>query len=263
MSKIFTRAFRARYSEIGSNGYVEPAHFLRYLIETATDWGAANQLGIEDSERIGLAWVIRETEIHFYRPFTFNQVCDFTIWLEEWRRVRGKRSFAARLQGSGELLARGVQQVVSLDALSLRPITPPEEFMQRFRLEDPEIFDARPSLKAPQTDRAPFRLRRNVAWRDLDVMQHVNNAVYLDYAVEALTSYLVSVQAFPADLSPQPGVWLEFAHLKYLAPALWGDTLEIAVTPLNGEARQGEAFLSIINNDREETACQAQVGWRI
>ena len=40
MSKIFTRTFRVRWSELDASGTVAPAAYLRYLVETAYDWGA-------------------------------------------------------------------------------------------------------------------------------------------------------------------------------------------------------------------------------
>ena len=39
MSKIFTRTFRVRWSELDASGQVSPASYLRYLVETAYDWG--------------------------------------------------------------------------------------------------------------------------------------------------------------------------------------------------------------------------------
>ena len=65
MPDYFSRTFRVRWSEVNANGQVDLAGYLRYTIETAWDWGAANGLSMEESEKLGLAWVIRETEIIF------------------------------------------------------------------------------------------------------------------------------------------------------------------------------------------------------
>ena len=88
----------------------------------------------------GVVWVIRETEFNLMRPLRFDDVFDFSIWLMEWRRVRGTRGFNLQLSESGELVAQGAQKVVSLDAASMRPVTPPERFMESFRLEEPLII---------------------------------------------------------------------------------------------------------------------------
>lgn len=132
MSKIFTRTFRVRWSEIDADGQVGPASYLHYLVETAYDWGATGQLGAEDSEALGLIWVIRETEFSFIRPLRYNDIFDFTIWMVKWRRVRGTRAFELRLKDGGEVVAQGVQQIACLDSESLRPTSLPEHIIEIF-----------------------------------------------------------------------------------------------------------------------------------
>jgi hypothetical protein len=63
MTKIFTRTFRVRWAELDASSAVSPANYLRYLMETAWDWGDAVGLGVNDSQTLDLFWVIRETEI--------------------------------------------------------------------------------------------------------------------------------------------------------------------------------------------------------
>lgn len=58
MQKIFTRTFRVRWSEIDSRGHVSVPNYLRYLVETAYDWGSAGQLGVQENKALGLTWVI-------------------------------------------------------------------------------------------------------------------------------------------------------------------------------------------------------------
>ncbi len=67
MSKIYTRNFRVRWSEIDPTGQVSPSYYLRYLVETASDWGAT-RLGEDDIEAHGQIWVVRETEFTIVRP---------------------------------------------------------------------------------------------------------------------------------------------------------------------------------------------------
>jgi acyl-CoA thioester hydrolase len=72
-------------------------------------------------------------------------------------------------------------------------------------------------------------MHRRVAWNDIDTMQHVNNAVYLNYLSEC------GFQAFAAFGWPfahleEAGVavHLRRLHIQYLQPALLDDDLEIS-----------------------------------
>ena len=140
MSKIFTRTFRVRWSEQNASGQVGPASYLRYLVETAYDWGETLGLGAESVETLGLFWLIRETEIHLLRPLRHNDVFDFTIWMVNWQRVRGTRCFELKLKESGEVIAQGSQHIVCMDVKTQRPASPPEEIINNFRLDDPRVF---------------------------------------------------------------------------------------------------------------------------
>ena len=76
MSNYFSRTFRVRWSEVNANGQVDLAGYLRFAIETAWDWGEANELSMAESVELGLAWVIRETEINFCRPLYPGDIFD-------------------------------------------------------------------------------------------------------------------------------------------------------------------------------------------
>jgi len=107
MSKFFTRTFRVRWSELDASGTVSPANYLRYLIETAWDWGVAIGWGENYSQNPDVFWVIRETEMHFLRPLYHNNVFDFGIWMVSWQRVRGTRCFELKLKESGDVIVQG------------------------------------------------------------------------------------------------------------------------------------------------------------
>jgi YbgC/YbaW family acyl-CoA thioester hydrolase len=87
MSKVFTRTFRVRWGELDPSGTVSPANYLRYLIETAWDFGDSLGLGANASQDLDLFWLIRDTEIRFLRPLRQNDVFDFALWLVNWQKV--------------------------------------------------------------------------------------------------------------------------------------------------------------------------------
>ena len=140
MSKIFTRTFRVRWSELDASGQVSPGSYLRYLVETAYDWGDALGLGAKDEGALGLFWLIRETEIHLLRSMGHNDVFEFTIWMVNWQRVRGTRCFEIKLKDSGEIIAQGTQHIVCMDRKTQRPTNPPETIINNFRLDEPRVF---------------------------------------------------------------------------------------------------------------------------
>jgi YbgC/YbaW family acyl-CoA thioester hydrolase len=254
MSKIFTRTFRVRWGELDPSGNVSSAHYLRYLIETAWDWGDAVGLGVNDSQSLGMFWLIRETEIHFLHPLRHNDTFDFTIWLANWQRVRGVRCFELTLKGSGEVIAQGTQQIVCMDAKTERPTSLPEDVIDRFRLENPRVFpfERFPKITAVET---AYMTQRRVELMDLDVYNHVNNAVYLDYAEEAAAQDFSAKGWSPAKLAETNlTIAIRRVHIQYSSIAAWGETLNISTHPLNVKETGGSRYVNMTRADGSPVA---------
>ena len=254
MSKIFTRTFRVRWSEQDVTGQVSPANFLRYLVETAYDWGDALGLSSTNDNNLGLFWLIRETDLRILHPLKHNDVVDFTIWMVNWQRVRGTRCFEIKLKDSDIIIAQGTQHIVSMDRVTERPITPPLEIIDHFRLDEPRIFpfERFPKIFAPETS---FKQQRQVEWQDLDAQKHVNNAIYVTYAEEIAMQELTQLGW---DIERLTAANLTIAcsgvHIQYLSPAIWGETLTVATHTLQLQKDGGSRYVSINRSDGSSVA---------
>jgi YbgC/YbaW family acyl-CoA thioester hydrolase len=246
MSKVFVRRFRVRWSEIDANGQVMVANYLRYLVETALDWGATGQLGADDIDALGQIWVIRETEFNFVRPLCYNDVFEFAIWLVKWHRVRGTRAFELKLEGSGEVVAQGVQQVACLDGETMRPTSPPEQIIEHFRIDNPRVFALERFPRVSPAPEAAFVMQRQVEVQDVDASDIVNNAVYAAYAEEAAARALSAVGWSPAYLKSQGlAIVNRRLHIQYQSPAFWGDKLKVITYLLELGNTGGSRYVSI------------------
>ena len=249
MSKIFTRTFRVRWGELDASGTVSPSNYLRYLIETAWDWGVALGWDVNYSQDSTVFWVIRETEIRFLHPLKHNDEFDFTIWLASWQRVRGTRCFELTLKESGEVVAQGTQQVVYMDAKTGRPKNLPDEMIDVFRLEDPRVF---PSERFPKVAASEdsFTMQRVVEWMDLDVYDHVNNASYINYAEEAMMQDF-SARGWPPARLAEAGlrVVMRRVHIQYSLMAGWGELLNIFTHSLGAKDMGGSRYVSMARMD--------------
>jgi acyl-CoA thioester hydrolase len=262
MSKIFTRPFRVRYSELDASGNVAPASYLRYLVETAYDWGAALGLGADNDQILGLFWLIRETEIHFERPLRHNDEIFFTIWMVNWQRVRGTRCFEITSKNNNRLIAYGTQHIVCMDLRTGRPASPPEDIIDNFRLEAPRVFpfERFPKIAAPQK---AFVTQRQVEWGDLDALEHVNNAMYVTYAEEAAALDFAARGWPPANLAENRlTVATRRVHIQYLSPAVWGETLQIATHPLTVSATGGSRYCGMTRTDGT-SVCECILDWEL
>jgi acyl-CoA thioesterase FadM len=222
MAKIHTRTFRVRWSELDSSGTFSPENFLRYLIETAYDWGDSLGLGSVAYEEMGIYWLIRQTEMTIYKTPVHNDVVDLTIWMLSWQKVRGTRCFEIKFSNTGEIIAHGIQKIVSMDRATNRPTVLADEFIDSFKLENPIKFEES-GISFSSSSKPFFTCAKTVELHDLDAQQHVNNAVYFSYAREALAKALSSQGVPVQSLSPA------FLQIQYTSPAVWGEELKLDV----------------------------------
>ena len=249
MSKIFTRTFRVRWGGLDASGTVRPGNYLRYLMETAWDWGTAIGWDVNYSQNPDVFWVIRETEVRFLLPLRHNDVFDFTIWMVNWQRVRGTRCFELTRQESGEVIAQGTQQVVYMDTKTGRPIHLPEDEIEKFKLETPRVFPFERFPKIPPAE-SPFKMQRQVEWMDLDVYGHVNNVIYFNYAEEAAAQDFAARGWSPAKLAESNlTIATRRAHIQYLSIASWGETLNISTHMLNASDTSGSRYVGMTRAD--------------
>lgn len=262
MSKIFTRTFRVRWSELDPSGAVSPANHLRYLVETAWDWGTAMGWDANYSQNPDVFWVIRETDIRFMHPLRHNDIFDFTIWMVNWRSVRGTRCFELTLKDSGEVIAQGTQHIVYMDAKTGRPKNLPDEEVGRFRLENPRVFpfERFPKIAAVEN---PFVMQRQVEWMDLDVYEHVNNVIYVNYAEEAAAQDFAARGWSKARLTEAGlGVVTRRVHIQYLSVAEWGEMLNISTHMFNVNDTGGSRYIGITRVDGSPVA-QCILDWEL
>ena len=226
-----TTKFRARYVECDAYGHVNNANYLRYMQEAAFDASAAAGYDVKRYDELGQYWLVRETEIEYFKPLKYGDEFEITTWVVDFRRVRSWRTYEFRLAGSGEIIARGLTDWVYIDQATQRPVNVPPEMIRAFAPEDAKVTaQARDSFpKPPPPPPEVFKARRRVMWQDIDQAQHVNNAVYLSY-VEDCGFQLVKHFKWPAQRMRDEGgaILIRKHHLQYVQPAVLDDEIEVA-----------------------------------
>jgi len=262
MSKIFTRTYRARYSEINANGQLTPTDFARYIIDTAYDWGETLGLGDKVSEQLGLYWVIRETEINFFGSLHFTEEFDFTIWMLEWKRVRGTRAFVVKRKNQGATIAQGIQQIACMDSKTQRPISPPEDLIDNFRQDALQEIPLHRFPKISILPEKSLTLQLKVAWQDLDILDMVNNAIYIAYAEEAVTQAFATYGWSPRELKTHGlARVIRRLHIQYQTPAMWGDVLNMHIFSLKLDPIGGSLYVAMTRDSDGASIASCILDW--
>jgi acyl-ACP thioesterase len=216
----FVAGYRVRFDEAGPDGAMRTATLLRYAQDIA--WRHSEHLGFDRDwyQARGLGWVVRGVDLEVHARIPMGHTLRLSTAVVGHRRIWARRMGECRL-ADGRLAARVTTDWVLLDARG-RIVRIPEDFGVAF--VNPEVESE--ILRVPAAGGPPAStLELAVRPRDLDPLDHVNNAVYVDWLEEALdgAGWLADVAAtFPRTL-----------RLEYLASAARGDAITVE---LSGDA---------------------------
>jgi medium-chain acyl-[acyl-carrier-protein] hydrolase len=208
----FRAGYRVRFDEAGPDGAMRISSLLRYAQDIA--WRHSERTGFDRAwyAEQGLGWVVRGVALELGEPVPMGHTLRLSTAIVGHRRIWARRLCECRL-GSGELAALVTTDWVLLDARG-RIVRIPAAFGVAF--ENPELTeDILRVAKAVDAPAAGIEL--GVRGRDLDPLDHVNNAVYLDWLWEAREA--------------AGGTWASTAprslRIEYLASAARGDTVRV------------------------------------
>lgn len=222
MSPRVRRTFRVRSYEVGPTGGAHHAVILNWCQETAYDGSAALGYPPEFYAALGTFWVMRAVEVVFESSPRYNDEVEVTTWISDVRRVRCHREYELRVVGAALPFARARADWVFLDQATGAPRRIPAELLEVFAPDGttallPHEWGAMGDPIAPS-----FTTRRRVQYHELDALDHVNNAVYVNWIEQQARDAWAAWGHDPARLC------LTRHALEYLRSALPDD--EVALT---------------------------------
>lgn len=174
--------YRVRFDEAGADGRVHASVLLAWAQDAAWVHSTSLGFGREWYAEHALTWLVRGAELRLLDPPLYGDEVVARTEIVGFRRVLARRltTFCAR---DGRELARSTTDWALLDGAG-RPTRIPAGFTGLVAVPpfEPIAVDT-PAPLGPERS-VDLRIRA----RDIDPMGHANNAAYLDYLEEALTT---------------------------------------------------------------------------
>ena len=179
-----TRAtFAVQSFDADAFGLLSPVALAGYLQEAAGRSAEALGFGMSHLKTRGLAWVLSRQRLVLDVPIRLGDSLTVETWPSGLDRLWALRDF--RLQRDGIEVGRALSSWLVMNLESRRPsrpdrVLPPERHGQTAHvlpLEAPPVA----ALASPELER-----RFQVRYADIDPLQHVTNASYIGWALEAL-----------------------------------------------------------------------------
>jgi acyl-ACP thioesterase len=229
MAEPFRRSYSIRYDEVDLLNRLTPVTILNCCQDAASRHARLLGVSVGDLRRLGLTWVLSRFRLILDRYPSPGEGVAVTTWPSTREGLFSCREFTLA-NDKGACWGRATSSWAAIDLQSRRPVRLAE------RLPDYPVSASRavsdPFATLPHPERMDQELTLPVMRRDLDQNQHVNNAVYLAWALEAVPEELF-LRSQPHDLA-----------LNFRA-----------------EARGGETVRSLLQlvEDEESPVCRHQI----
>jgi len=187
MDKIYKQKFYVRNFDVDFNGKLKLEMLLNFLQESAAEHAGKMNLSGVDLLKKNLAWILSRYHIKVLRYPEQGEIIEVTTWPSVIKGIFTLREYELTVSGN-----KSVQATSSWMAVDLKRKKPVKikQTLPRFPLHDQRaVRDDFMSL--PEVENTDIELRFPVLKADLDFNRHVNNVVYIQWAVETVPKDVV------------------------------------------------------------------------
>ncbi len=172
------------YSTMDTRGLIKVVSIMNFLQDTASEH--AHHLGVSgfDLARQNLAWVIYRYHIEIHSYPRWLETVGISTHRRAWKNLYEVREIHLEKKGAKNSFITATTAWVMVNKKNQRPVRL-DRYLPREMLAHSLTRDPFPPPPKPW-EHVDFELFFKVRMHDLDLNEHVNNAIYVEWAVETL-----------------------------------------------------------------------------
>lgn len=230
----YQKEFLVHAYEVDFKGRARLVSMMNFLQDAAGDHAGALGFSVTDLVKENMTWVLSRYHVRVARYPSLGE----KLVVETWPSGKGGyfalRDFEVRDEKGGAVLSATTSWMV-IDLREKQPLKVDEAVPLDYVIERRALADEFTPL--PVADDAEQEIPFRVEMGHLDLNRHVNNAVYIQWGLEAVPADIL-IRLLPVDV-----------EVSYRAEAVYGDEVTSRVKALP-EDSSGPRFLHQISNSK-------------
>ena len=187
MSEIFKQKFFIRNFDVDFNGKLKLEVLLNFLQESAADHADKMNLSGIDLLKKNLAWILSRYHLRILHYPEQGETITVSTWPSVIKGIFTLREY--EMHNPKTALVQATSSWMAVDLKRKKPVRI-EDTLPSFSLHNKRaVNDDFKSL--PEVESPDLELRFPVLKADLDFNRHVNNAVYIQWAVETVPKEII------------------------------------------------------------------------
>lgn len=220
MEGTYRRDYTIRYDEVDLHNRLTPVAILNCCQDAASRHARRLGVSVGDLHRLGLTWVLSRFRLvidHYPPP---GDAIAVATWPSTRSGLFTTREFTLA-SPDGAVWGRATSSWAAIDLTRRRPVRL-DDFLPSYPLSGERALDD-PFATLPCPGDIHVEATLPVMRRDLDQNRHVNNAVYLEWGLEAVPDELYTT-CLPVDIA-----------MNFRAEAFAGETVRSRLQRQDGE----------------------------
>jgi acyl-ACP thioesterase len=231
MDMIHHQEYRVHAYETDASGLVKTVSLLNYLQDAAGEHAGLLGLSVPDLFKRGLTWVLSRYHVLIRRHPRMGERLEITTWPSGKSGYFATRDFEMASAAGPVLSATSSWMIIDLERKA--PVKVDAVIDVPYAVDRRALDDPFASLPVPSAREAEVRFR--VESGHLDWNRHVNNAVYVQWALEAVPAEVLTRRR-PLEL-----------EVSYRAETFYGEEVLSVIQAVPG-ADPGPVYLHQILN---------------
>ena len=165
------------------DGKITYKNLFTLMIDTSNEQSKELNATSEDLIELGYTWMIYKWRVDFEDIPRENEKIRIVTWASDFIRLNAVRDFEVFNESNVKIISASVVLLI-VDINKKKPIRIPEEVAKRFGVEKNRNFENIERFKVKGELFSENNLK--VQEENIDVNNHVNNAVYVDWIVNSM-----------------------------------------------------------------------------
>lgn len=174
-----------------SSWRLKPASFMDLAQEAANSHAAILGFGYDDLIQSKTAWILSRVNIHFIKAPLWRDEVTLTTWHKGLERLFFIRDFIMTDKDGVECV-KATSSWLVLNLETRRLVRDPELMDEGTTCSDSALEASAGKVQMPKDVEPEMVMEHTVAYSDVDMLGHTNNAMYMHWAMDAVDYALAS-----------------------------------------------------------------------
>lgn len=180
---VLSRPIIFPYSAIDARHRPKLPHILHLFQDMASEHAACLNVSGLDLDKKNYKWVISKYHIRISGQISWMDQLIINTWRTPYKNLYEIRQFEMR-DHSGKIIITAMGIWVMIKKETLKPVRLDRFMTGKMLVCDPAAKFNLPVIECP--DQADIEKKFDIEYQDIDLNQHVNNTVYLRWALESI-----------------------------------------------------------------------------